>query len=115
VQNNKIPAIQHWSLEARDAGYKMQLLHMDSDSVFKCKEFVDWLAMVEINSHFALPGQHWANTLIERFLQTVGNNAQTMLNASGLPFKFWFFALSHAVDLHNKLLTKFPTFWSGEG
>ena len=106
IENDIIPAVMHWSLEARDDGYKMQLLHMDSDSVFKCKEFKDWLATININTHYAPPGQHWANGLVERFIQTVGNNAQAMLDASGLPIKFWFFSLAHAVDLHNKFLTK---------
>ena len=100
------PPILHWHLDARDNGWQMKLLHMDADPTFKSKDFIDWLAKLEINVHYAPSGQHWANSLIERFIQTVGKNAQAMLDASGLPTKFWFYALKHAVHLHNILVSK---------
>ena len=98
------PAIHAWRLHARDNGWQMQILHMDSDAIFKKQEFQQFLNGLDINAVYAPPGQHHVNTLIERFTQTVKNNAKAMIKASGLPIRYWFYAFLHAVFLHNRTL-----------
>jgi hypothetical protein len=65
------PAIHAWRLHSRDNGWQMQILHMDSDTIFKKQEFQQWLNGLEINAVYAPPGQHHVNTLVERFAQTI--------------------------------------------
>ena len=98
------PAIHAWRLHSRDNGWQMQILHMDSDTIFKKQEFQQWLNGLEINAVYAPPGQHHVNTLVERFAQTIKNNAKAMIKASGLPIRYWFYAFLHAVFLHNRTL-----------
>jgi hypothetical protein len=95
------PVITKWRLETRDAGWEMKVLHCDADPIFKSKQFQDFVKSHGINTYYAPPGQHWRNGLVERFIRTISSNAKTMLSASGLPFKYWFFAIKHAVLLSN--------------
>jgi transposase InsO family protein len=100
------PVVTAWRLEARDNGWNMEQLHFDSDPIFLSAEFQEWLGTLDINAYYAPPGQHWANGLVERFIQTIKNNAKAMLRASGLPAKYWFYAIKHAVFMHNQTWVK---------
>ena len=95
------PVLTSWRLDAREQKHKMEIIHTDSDPIFVSTKFQQWLKTLEINVIYAPPGQHWVNGYIERFIRTVSGNGKTMLYASGLPFKYWFYALKYAVFLHN--------------
>lgn len=95
------PTISAWRLHARDQGWKMEQLHFDADQIFLNRQLQEWLASLEVSCDYAPPGQHWKNGLVEAFNKVVEYNGKTMLRASGLPYKYWFFAFAHAVFLHN--------------
>jgi hypothetical protein len=106
VEQELRPIITGWRLHARENNHVMERLHFDSDSVFKDRQFQDWLGTLDISAKYGAPGQHWSNGLIERFIRTVQGNGKAMLRASGLPAKYWFFALQHAVFMHNLIWSK---------
>jgi hypothetical protein len=97
-----VPVIQGWRFEANERGWAMHKIHFDSDPVFKSEQFRDQLAAMDIGTRYAPPGQHWVNGLMERFIQTICHNGYAMLRASGLPEKYFPFALSYATWLHNQ-------------
>ena len=74
---------------------------MDSDKIFKKAEFQEWLNTLNINTQYAPPGQHAVNGRIESLIKTIKGNAKSMLRASGLPIRYWFYAFMHSVFLHN--------------
>ena len=110
-------AVQAWRCLANGAGWSMHKQHFDADAVFKAKDFEETLNSMDIGTEYAPPGQHWVNGLIERFGQTVTNNAMAMLNASGLPAKYYPFAFSYSIFLHNhlyripKTVGRNPEYW----
>ena len=95
------PRISGWCLDARDKHHTLEMIHMDSDPIFTSARFKKFAESLDINMFYAPPGQHWVNGYVERFIRTITGNGKTMLKASGLPFKYWFYALRHAVFLHN--------------
>ena len=110
-------AVQAWRCVANGAGWSMHKQHFDADAVFKAKDFEDTLNAMDIGTEYAPPGQHWVNGLIERFGQTISNNAMAMLSASGLPAKYYPFAFSYSIFLHNhlyripKTIGRNPKYW----
>jgi hypothetical protein len=110
-------AVQAWRCTANGAGWSMHKQHFDADAVFKAKEFQEVLHSMDIGTQYAPPGQHWVNGLIERFGQTISNNSMAMLRASGLPIKYYPFAFSYAIFLHNhlyiipKTVGRNPEYW----
>lgn len=112
-----VAAIQAWRCVANGAGWSMHKQHFDADAVFKAEEFQTSLSSMDIGVEYAPPGQHWVNGLIERFGQTISNNAMAMLSSSGLPAKYYPFAFSYAIFLHNhtyripKTVGRNPQYW----
>ena len=100
------PAITAWRLFARDHGWKMDSLHFDSDPIFIGEPLQNWLKTLDISCHYAPPGQHWKNGLVEAFNKVIQYAGLTMLRASGLPADVWFFAMQHAVELYNDTINK---------
>ena len=99
--NSIAPVITGWRLDARDKKHTIEMIHTDSDPIFTSLRFKQFVQGLDINFFYAPPGQHWVNGYVERFIRTITGNGKTMLKASGLPFKYWFYALRHAVFLHN--------------
>jgi hypothetical protein len=98
--------IHGWRLFVRDKEYSMERLQFDADPTFEQSAFKEWLISQDISPQFAAPGEHEANGLVERFIQSVSNSAKTLLLASGLPGKYWVYALKYAVFLHNIVIKK---------
>ena len=96
--------IQKWKLTARDYGYEIRQLQFDSDSIFENEELQLWLRKRNITSRFAPPGVHQSNGLVERMIRTVVQMARAMLIGSGLPNKFWTYAMSYALLIYNSTM-----------
>ena len=100
------PTITAWRLFARDNNWKMDSLHFDSDPIFLASELQNWLKTLDVSCHYAPPGQHWKNGLVEAFNKVIQYTGLTMLRASGLPAEYWFFAMQYAVELYNNTYNK---------
>jgi hypothetical protein len=96
--------ILKWKLVADDMGYRLQQLQFDSDPIFENEELEEILVKERISARFAPPGRHQSNGLVERMIQTVVGMARSMLIGSGLPLKYWTYAMSYAMLIYNATL-----------
>ena len=95
--------ITKWKLKVKGMGFDMEMLQFDADPVFENQELQAHLANLEVNWQYAPPGEHRANGLVERMIQTVVYMARTMLLASGLPERYWPYAIQYAMLIYNHL------------
>ena len=96
--------LQKWKLTARDHGYDLKQLQFDSDSIFENEALQIWLRNKNITSRFAPPGIHQSNGLVERMIRTIVQMARAMLIGSGLPDKFWTYAMAYALLIYNSTM-----------
>ena len=96
-----LSAIQGWRLQANSAGWSLEQLHFDADPNFLSESFNESLKELGISTSISAGGQHWRSGLIERFISTIIGPSRSMLQASGLPAKFWPHAINYAVLLYN--------------
>lgn len=96
-----VAAIQAWRLQASSNGWTMEKILFDADPSFLAKDLLDQLRAMGIDPTHAAGGQHFRIGLVERFIATIAANAHTMLDASGLPAKWWTHAFAYAVFLYN--------------
>lgn len=95
-----------WKLEVRDLGFDMQRIQFDADSVFENGEMQRHLQQMGILSQFAPSGEHRANGQVEAMIRTIVYMARTMLLASGLPERYWPYAISYAMLIYNATMKK---------
>ena len=94
--------ILKWKLKARDHGYDLQQLQFDADSIFESRALQDLLReKMAITSRFASVGRHQSNGLVERMIRTIVFMARAMLLASGLPKRYWTYAMAYALMIYN--------------
>ena len=100
--NSIYNGILKWKLKARDHGFDLQQLQFDADSIFENKSLMELLRdKMNITSRYAPPGVHQSNGLIERMIRTVVAMARAMLVGSGLPKRYWTYAMSYALMIYN--------------
>lgn len=96
-----VDVILKWKLKARDHGFDLQQLQFDADSIFEGETFREYLRKINISTRYAPPGVHQSNGQVEAMIKTVVRMARPMLKGSGLPDKFWTYAMSYALMIYN--------------
>ncbi|CAI7849569.1 unnamed protein product, partial [Closterium sp. NIES-54] len=89
----------------RQSGKKLKIWQTDGAKEFRSRE-LEWLLVVKgIKHHISLPYAHQQQGVAARVNRTLMTKVSTLMNQSGLPKKYWSYAMNHAVRLHNLLST----------
>ena len=82
---------------------KTSFICMDNSTEYKTKKVVQFLSKNSILEDLAPPNTSPLNGTAERFNRTIQNCARAMLSDSGLPKRFWAYAVKYATLIHNYL------------
>ena len=85
---------------------KLRVLRTDRGGEFTSVEFVLYCAGQGVERHLTAPYSLQQNGVVERRNQTVVGMARSMLKAKKMPAAFWGEAVSMAVFILNRVLTK---------
>ena len=80
-------------------------IRMDSDGVFVSHAFKQWLGENNIRPEYCQPRRHQQNGAAEASIRSINDMARCMLVASGLPGKYWGYAVQHAVFVRNRVVS----------
>ena len=78
---------------------------MDSDGVFVSDVFKQWLGENNIRPEYCQPRRHQQNGAAEASIKSINDMARCMLVASGLPGKYWGYAVHHAAFVRNRVVS----------
>ena len=78
---------------------------MDSDGVFVSHVFKQWLGENNIRPEYCQPRRHQQNGAAEASIKSINDMARCMLVASGLPGKYWGYAVHHAAFVRNRVVS----------
>ena len=105
-----VGSIKKWKLTISNLGFELNIIQADSDTIFEDERFTRSLRDLNIELQYAPPGAHQLNGLVERMIQTIAAMSRAMLIASGLPLKYWTYAMNYAMLIYNcTLKTRFRT------
>ena len=79
------------------------ILHGDSERVLQSKQMHRFLAERGISPRASPPYTHERNGIAERQIRTLFDMVRSLLQQSGLPNRYWFLALQHAVYIRNRV------------
>ena len=99
-----VDAITKWKLTITNLGFELNIIQADSDTIFEDIKFNNALRSLNIECQYAPPGAHQLNGLVERMIQTIAAMSRAMLIASGLPLKYWTYAMNYAMLIYNSTL-----------
>ena len=92
----------------RDAGFTVQW-HTDNGGEFMSEELDDFCEELAIKRSFSIPYAPPLNAHAERMWGILLRTVRMTLEESGLPLKFWTYAMDNAANLHNSLPSRrFP-------
>ena len=80
-------------------------IRMDSDGVFVSHAFKQWLGENNIRPEYCQPRRHQQNGAAGASIRSINDMARCMLVASGLPGKYWGYAVQHAVFVRNRVVS----------
>ncbi|CAI5500194.1 unnamed protein product [Closterium sp. Naga37s-1] len=89
----------------RQSGRKLKIWQSDGAKEFRSNELESVLTEKGIKHEISLPYAHQQQGVAERVNRTLMTKVRAIMNQSGLPKKFWPYAMNHAVRLHNLLST----------
>uniref|UniRef100_A0ACD5U6F7 Uncharacterized protein n=1 Tax=Avena sativa TaxID=4498 RepID=A0ACD5U6F7_AVESA len=94
------------SVAELDSGQKRKVLHTDRGGEFTSKALGEFFAEQGVHRQLTAPYSPQQNRVVERRNQTVVGMARCLLKAKGVPPKFWGEAVTTAVYLLNRGMTK---------
>ena len=94
------------ALVEKESGYEIKSLRSDRGGEFISKEFNDFCESHRIRRPLMVPRSQQQNGVAERKNKTILNMTRCMLKTKNMPKKFWVEAISCAVYLSNKSLTR---------
>lgn len=83
--------------------HEWKILQADNDTAFLSKSVLNWLSRQKIRQHLSAPYKHSQNGMVERDIQTIMNDARTVMAMYDCPHKYWCYAIQYAVYNHNRL------------
>ncbi|CAI7791126.1 unnamed protein product [Closterium sp. NIES-53] len=89
----------------RQAMRLVKVLRSDRGGEFLGEEFTKFLKKNGIRHQLTCPGTPQQNGIAERANRTIGEAAETLLGAAGMPYKFWPEAVRHVITVKNRVLT----------
>ncbi|CAI5474475.1 unnamed protein product [Closterium sp. Yama58-4] len=89
----------------RQSGRKLKIWQSDGAKEFRSHELESVLTEKGIKHEISLPYAHQQQGVAERVNRTLMTKVRALMNQSGLPKKFWPYAMNHAVRLYNLLST----------
>jgi Reverse transcriptase (RNA-dependent DNA polymerase) len=101
-----IPALRSFINKVRVLGKEPKFLHFDADTVFESEDVKDYLTNTEnIEIGFSEPGEHRHSGTIENMARYVQDGMRKLLVEAEAEDKFWTYAVSQVVYVHNRILT----------
>jgi len=98
--------VQWKNLVEKQSGKSVKILRTDNGGEYKSKTFANFLSAEGIRHEYTVPKTPEQNGVSERMNRTLVEAVRSMLSHSELPDKFWAEALSTAVYLRNRSLTR---------
>ncbi|KAJ1300258.1 hypothetical protein OPQ81_005086 [Rhizoctonia solani] len=82
-------------------GKKVKILRTDGGGEFRSNKFEAWMRLHGIQHQVTEPYSSASNGVAERAIRTLNDSQRTMRADSGLPDKYWGYAILHAANVWN--------------